>query len=90
VSFDPIAKSVTHDWYAQRSLQKLPGDVLEACDQIRSQKKEINQLRHDLLEANKAKLLLGIKNVALVAILGGAAAKGIEVGVLSLIKLFAR
>lgn len=88
MSFEAIPKELTREWYAERSLHKLPGDLLEACDQIRAQKKEINKLRADLILANQAKARLGIKNAALIAVLGGAAASGIEHGILALIKFF--
>lgn len=83
MSFEPIPKAVTHERYADRALQKLPGDVLQACDEVRAAKQEINSLRHQVLAWK-------IKNAVLMALVGGAAAKGIEVAVIALIKLFAR
>lgn len=69
--------------YLRRPVEKLPGDLLEACDEVRSQRREINSLRHQVLAWK-------IKNAVLMGLIGGAAAKGIEVAVIALIKLFAR
>jgi hypothetical protein len=69
--------------YLHRPTSRLPGDLLKACDEIRSQRREINTLRGQVLRSR-------IKNVVLAGVLGGAAAKGIEVGVVALIALFSK
>jgi hypothetical protein len=69
--------------YMKRPTEKLPGDLLHACDELREQRREINTLRGQVLKSK-------IKNAVLMALVGGAAAKGIEVAVLALIKVFAR
>lgn len=69
--------------YLRRPVEQLPADVVQACDEIRSQSREINSLRSQVLRWK-------IKNAVLMGLIGGLAAKGIEVAVLALIKLFAR
>lgn len=80
--FDPIPEHWRQE-YSKRPLDKLPGDMVNACDEIRKQRKEINSLRSQVLRSR-------IKNTVLAAILGGAAAEGLKVGVITLITLFAQ
>jgi hypothetical protein len=63
--------------YLTRTPEQLAKDMVAACDQLRTQRKDINLLRSQLLAAR-------IKNTVLVALVGGAAAKGIEVIVIAL------
>jgi hypothetical protein len=69
--------------YLKRPMAKLPGDLVKACDELRAQRREINTLRAQVLKSK-------IKNALLMAMVGGLAAKGIEVAVVGLIKAFAR
>lgn len=69
--------------YLKRPIAKLPGDLVKACDELRAQRREINSLRAQVLKSR-------IKNALLMAMVGGMAAKGIEVAIVGLIKLFAR
>jgi hypothetical protein len=78
----PIPESWRQE-YLKRPVAKLPGDLVKACDQIRMQGREITLLRAQVLKSK-------IKNAVLMAMIGGCAAKGIEVAVVGLIKLFAR
>lgn len=67
--------------YLHRDPQELAKDMVAACDELRNQRKEINSLRGELFRAN-------LKNIVLTAIVGGAAAKGIEVAVVALLKMY--
>ena len=89
--FEPLPKEVTKAWYAARAIEELPKDVLNACDQIRAQNKEIGQLRHDLTKANRVNKILGVEKKLLLALLSSAVASAI-VSALAwyLIQLFAR
>jgi hypothetical protein len=79
---DPIPES-WREAYMNRPIAKLPGDLVKAYDELRAQRREINILRAQLFATK-------LKNLLLVGILGGAAAKGIEVGAMAIIHAFAR
>lgn len=88
MAFEPIREEWRQQ-YLKRSLDKLPGDLAAACDQLRHQRNEMGKLRADL-EGTKAKLKWAKwKNNILMASLGGAAAEGMKVAVTHLIKVFA-
>jgi hypothetical protein len=77
---------ISTEWrqkYLKRTPEQLPRDMVAACDEIRSQRKELNILRGQLLN-------MRIKNSLLFALLGGAAAKGIEVLAVALWKAVVR
>jgi hypothetical protein len=78
---EPIPETWRQE-YLKRPVAKLPGDVLKACDELRAQRREINSLRAQVLRSK-------IKNAVLMAMIGGMAAKGIEVAVIALLKVFA-
>ena len=75
--FEPLPREVTKEWYGERAMHQLPTDVLNACDEVRRQKKEIGQLRHDLLEAQKVTKVLGIEKRLLLTLLGSIGASGL-------------
>lgn len=75
---EPIPETWRQE-YLKRPLAKLPGDLVKACDELRSQRRDIDTLRSQLKWAR-------VKNTILVAILGGASAKGIEIAVLAILK----
>lgn len=74
---DPLPES-WRQAYLKRPIEKLPGDLVKACDELRAQRRDIDTLRSQLRWAR-------MKNVLLIAILGGASAKGIEIAVLAVI-----
>ena len=69
--------------YLKRTPEQLAADMVAACDQLRQQRKEINSLRAQLILKSRI-------NVVMAAILGGAAAKGLEVVGLALLHHLAR
>jgi hypothetical protein len=78
---DPIPAS----WrkaYETRPIEKLPGDMLKACDALRAQGREINSLRSQVLRYK-------VKNFVLVGLVGGAAAEGVKTLVILLFKHWA-
>ncbi len=58
--------------YLKRPIERLPQDVTAACDELRRQRKEINNLRGQLFRSNLARTIYA-------GILGGLAFKGLEV-----------
>ena len=69
--------------YAQREPDKLRDDLNLNWDLTRALLRQVDEVQSRLLRSK-------IKNVVLASILGGAAAKGIEVGVVALLHMFAR
>jgi len=65
--------------YLKRPLERLPQDVTAACDELRRQRKEINNLRGQLFRSN-------IKVTVYAGILGGLAFKGLEVVLVHFLK----
>lgn len=65
--------------YLHRPLDRLPQDVTAACDELRRQRKEINNLRSQLFRSN-------LKNIGYAGILGGLAFKGLEVVLVHFLK----
>lgn len=68
--------------YLKRPVAQLPGDLLKACDELRAQRRDIDTLRSQLNWSKR-------KNALLMLMLGGAAAEGVKVAVMALIKLLA-
>jgi hypothetical protein len=58
--------------YLKRPIDRLPQDVTAACDELRRQRKEINNLRGQLFQSK-------MKYSVVTGILGGLAFKGLEV-----------
>ena len=67
--------------YLERPLERLPQDVTAACDELRRQRKEINNLRGQVFRSK-------IKNGVLTGIVGGLAFKGAEVALVAIFKAF--
>jgi hypothetical protein len=79
VKSDPIPESWRQE-YLKRPVAKLPGDLVKAYDELRAQRRDIDHLRAQLWRSQ-------LKVLALASVLGGAAAKGIEVAFIAAIKL---
>lgn len=79
--FEQLTPKQAAAFYKNRPLDKLPNDLLEACNRMRVMQRDVTTLRAQLFRSR-------LKNIALAAVLGGAAAKGVEVAVIALIKAF--
>jgi hypothetical protein len=65
--------------YLKRPLERLPQDLTAACDEIRRQRKEINNLRGQLVESKKENRVISAKYGVATGILGTLALKGLGV-----------
>jgi hypothetical protein len=65
--------------YLKRPLDRLPQDLTAACDEIRRQRKEINNVRGQLFETKKENKIISAKYGVATGILGGLAFKGLSV-----------
>lgn len=73
---DPIPEA-WRQAYLKRPIEKLPADIVRACDELRAQRRDIDTLRGQVSAAKK-KLWQELLNLGLVGVLGGAVVKGFE------------
>jgi hypothetical protein len=85
-----IPEEKREERYGERPAEKLRDDLNENWDLTRALLRQIDDLQAQLLDSNKKLKWANRVKLALAGILGGAASKGIEVGVLALIHAFSR
>lgn len=88
---DPIPEA-WRQAYLKRPIEKLPADLVRACDELRAQRRDIDMLRGQLVEEKKARAAAEkrlwwekAKNLALAGVLGAASLKGLEVAFVAVI-----
>jgi hypothetical protein len=72
--------------YLRRPPNYLPRDLVNACDEIRRQKKEINTLRGQLLQSKKENEFISAKYGVVMGIIGGLAFKGLSMVLVHFLK----
>jgi hypothetical protein len=63
--------------YLKRPIEKLPADLVHACDELRAQRRDIDTLRGQVSRAKK-RLWKELLNLLLVGVFGGGTVKGLE------------